>query len=911
MRKFFTLIVALIPAITAFSQCPNGTTPYYLQAADPSSLSNWNVNTLGTGATLSSFSNPNICYLFTYQTSSTFLGITTTTTYNVDGQQAGDWILGGSGAAIILTDNLDNNGFAIGWPAGTKIFMPDGTTMQLEATTSNSIPDFSGAQDLTGDITYSSADGADIEIELGSSSLDIGSLTILSTGSSSISMNYTGTSLNIGTLTVMGNTGTYLSGDFNTATVDIESCQLNISGSTGNTDMDLNGNFVVKTLNVGASHVTKLVGSTVFKVHGTWTSGNSSEDVFTADAPGTSVELDHDDVSFDYWLSVVPNIIGGTDVEYKVLKDIICDTEAVLHFAADANITFTTTQPILVEGIWNDNGLRFLGDFVLDSATNVEFDIPFMSDAGTITISDGAVLTTGWSAGGGTVNAMQIYGDFIQQNAFDDLFLNGSSTIEVMDGGMYFLDESTLQIPISSEFIVRHGGAFVQDEWSSSACLKLGTNLPSEITVEYNFGAATPNVYQYICAPVKDQSLNVSNSASYYYNDCTEGLANWTWTYGAMEAGRGYAVLEPAGLSSWTGIPNNDYFTEAYDPIVGEPETGNTESWTLVGNPYPSPILASEFLTDYDNSYGLMGAVYIWDQAASGATWGDFSSDDYVVVNGTGVSWAGGSFVDTVDASNYWIAPLQGFFVEGDPSANQDNVYFGNEMRLPSLANNYDYSLKSAVKKQKMWFAIRQNTDQASCLVGFIDSATTAWDKYYDAKPNISNMGLSTLVEDSLEAAIQGLPSFTGEEQLILRATLSGDGNYAITIPAQINMDNQEVWLIDPVYGAEHPLHQEDYLFVEASGLTHRDFIIVFKDPNAVTVLEKDKDNSFFGLENQNGKWRYSADAQVRLFDLSGKLMNSYMVKQNDPWTGTPRSEEVIVFMSDKKGHSFTAKMGM
>ncbi|MFT6719217.1 MAG: hypothetical protein ACJAY8_001617, partial [Sphingobacteriales bacterium] len=304
-------------------------------------------------------------------------------------------------------------------------------------------------------------------------------------------------------------------------------------------------------------------------------------------------------------------------------------------------------------------------------------------------------------------------------------------------------------------------------------------------------------------------------------------------------------------------------------------------------------------------------AVYIWDQAASGATWGAFSSDDYVVVNGTGVSWAGGSFVDTVDASNYWIAPFQGFFVEGDPTSSQDNVYFGNEMRLPSLTTNYDFTLKNAAKKQKMWFAIRQNSDQASCLVGFIDSASTGWDKYYDAKPNISNMGLSTLVNDSLEAAIQGLPSFTGEEQLILRATLNGDGNYTITIPAQLDMDNQEVWLIDPVYGAEHPLHQEDYLFLEASGLTHRDFIIVFKDPNAVTVLEKNNTSTFFGLKNENGKWVYTADAQVRLFNLSGKLVDSYSVKHNDPWTGTPGREEVVVYMSNKNGRSFSLKMGM
>ena len=378
--------------------------------------------------------------------------------------------------------------------------------------------------------------------------------------------------------------------------------------------------------------------------------------------------------------------------------------------------------------------------------------------------------------------------------------------------------------------------------------------------------------YTYWSSPITTGSIpDIGGyAANYYYEDMSEGDEGWKWSSHNMEVGRGYALQESGGDSAhFVGIPNNGDLTGPQSGLPG----GQSEAWSFLGNPYPSPINAKDFL---DSNSNINGAIYIWDQSGFVNQWG-FESEEYAIINGTGASWAGNPGADTIDADNFWISPFQGFFVEGVGTAAA--VTFDNGMRDPALSVNPSWSFKSGAEKQKVWFHLRNESNQLyfESLLGFLDGATEDWDNLYDASPNSSGFHLVSMVGED-QAVIQGLPQHTGDEVILWEAKTPTVGTYTFTKDRDFQFD-VDIWLKDLTTQGIVKISEEDFVFTETASNSTRYFEMYFKDPEVGIEEEQIADvNKRIFVKSTNGTM-ITEEGNISVYDIQGRIVQQYELR--------------------------------
>ncbi|MFT5336230.1 MAG: hypothetical protein ACI9YL_000223 [Luteibaculaceae bacterium] len=448
--------------------------------------------------------------------------------------------------------------------------------------------------------------------------------------------------------------------------------------------------------------------------------------------------------------------------------------------------------------------------------------------------------------------------------AEDKVLVGTGHTLRMSSGGQFVAQDTVDNAGIitvekgATDF--SQTGSFVQLEGS------VYINNGGTFGIKNRVGWTDWGRYTYWSSPVVGGLLNEVGgfTANYYFQDMAEGDDGWLWSSFAMEAGRGYVLQEVGGDSVFfQGTPNNGPIS---GPDAGLPG-GQAEAWSLLGNPYPSPINAKDFL---DSNSNINGAVYIWDQGSFPDQWG-FVSTEYSVVNGTGASWVGGAFVDTLDASTFWISPYQGFFVEGVGTAAA--VQFDNGMRDPALDATPTWTFKSGEKK-KIWVQLRDplNLLKTEALVGFLEGATEGWDNLYDARPNSSGFHLASLVGDQ-RAVIQGLPPFTGDEVIQWEALTNLPGEYEFVKDRDFNLPD-DVWLKDLSTDEVVKLTEEPLVFTQELGNAFRFFEMYFKDPSTVGVQETFNTSSQFAQKENTAT--VNANGTISVFDTGGRLIDQY-----------------------------------
>lgn len=431
------------------------------------------------------------------------------------------------------------------------------------------------------------------------------------------------------------------------------------------------------------------------------------------------------------------------------------------------------------------------------------------------------------------------------------------------------------------------GGAFHQlsgSDYSGSGAFLTGNNV----------GYTPFSQYTYWSSPIEEGSLTFFPQVgyNYYYEDMSIADEGWKFSSTEMEPGRGYALNEVGGDEIiFSGKPNNG---DVSGPMAGIPD-GQTEGWSFVGNPYPGPLHTAEFL---EANPQINGAVYIWDQSSFVDQWG-FGTEDYSVVNGTGNIWVGRESLDTIDITNFWISPFQGFFVEGFGSPAP--VSFSNDMRSPELTTNEEWTFKIGGEKQKLWFQLRRPADQVKteALLGFLPNATEDWDRLYDARPNEGAFGLASLVGDE-KAVIQGLPQFTGNEIVRWVGTFDKVGEYQFYFDRSSEFEG-EVWLKDDVLDEVVKLELETPYSFFQSETGARNFTMYFMDPGVIGVDENGIASRTFLQTNKDG-FTALEKGQVRVFDLGGKLIQDYSIGKNESIRPTNNQGVFIVHFENQNG---------
>ena len=328
-----------------------------------------------------------------------------------------------------------------------------------------------------------------------------------------------------------------------------------------------------------------------------------------------------------------------------------------------------------------------------------------------------------------------------------------------------------------------------------------------------------------------------------------------TWVYANenMTKGKGYIVRTPTSFTqasgqtltaTFTGLPNNgiipigiergDYQGTGYvSPANGYVNvTKYDDNENLVGNPYPSAIKASKFLSDPSNA-NIDGFVQVWSHGTQPSTsitdpfYSDYTynytANDFIVYNGTATSSGPAGF-------NGYIGAGQGFFVtmlDGAADATK-SVTFNNGMRQFDYDNSQFYKSGNTnsdpldfqtIDKSRIWLDLVSPTKQVNrMVVGYVDGATLGRDRIFDAVVKVveKEQNFYTVL-DNEPFQIQGRPlPFDNKDKVALGLNLIQTGNYSIAIGASdgLFLDKKtDVYLEDKKLNIIHDLKVSPYLF--------------------------------------------------------------------------------------------------
>jgi hypothetical protein len=274
------------------------------------------------------------------------------------------------------------------------------------------------------------------------------------------------------------------------------------------------------------------------------------------------------------------------------------------------------------------------------------------------------------------------------------------------------------------------------------------------------------------------------------------------------------------------------------NPLITDLVTKYDDNWNLVGNPYPSAIDAKAFMT-YNNN--IEGVVRIWTHgnlpsaAVTNPFYGSFTynytASDFILYNLTGPS--------TQNGYNGYVPSGQGFFVamlDGAADATQ-KIYFNNSMRSKTFDNSQFFRMNnhshtdSTNDKSRIWLdLVGPNEAVSRTMIGYVDGATTAKDRLYDASLKFTgNQDFYSLINNET-MNIQGRPTpFDRRDRVSLGLKVTSGSTYKIAISSVDGVflnSNRPIYLEDKVLNITHNLKQEPYTFTSTIGRFDDRFVL-------------------------------------------------------------------------------------
>gem|GEM_PF-3417814 len=365
-------------------------------------------------------------------------------------------------------------------------------------------------------------------------------------------------------------------------------------------------------------------------------------------------------------------------------------------------------------------------------------------------------------------------------------------------------------------------------------------------------------------------------------------------------------------LGTFNGVPNNGTYTI---PLAN---FGPGKRFTLVGNPYPSPIDPEAFITNPNNAAAITGTLYLW-RKTNGS-----NKPSYCTFNLGGFITNGEDRANEVANLPYQVIQTgQGFFVEGT-GAGSGNVVFDNTMRVDDYTNSFLRTANTAhsantVERNRVWLNVTNAAGAFSqAMIGYVTNATNGFDMNYDGKYiNDGEIALASVL-DAEPYAIQckALP-FSASDVIPMQFTATTAGTYSIAVDRVDGLfaSGQAVYLRDTVTGTVHNLSEGAYSFATESGTFNARFEVVFQastlgvtDPvlseNQVVIYKTPSNEISINTGN------FVMD-HVMIYDLAGRLL--FQQKDiNDSQTVIKvgfATEVLLVKIKTQDGKSVTKKV--
>ena len=400
--------------------------------------------------------------------------------------------------------------------------------------------------------------------------------------------------------------------------------------------------------------------------------------------------------------------------------------------------------------------------------------------------------------------------------AIKSLTINSGATLTVPTG---------LNLTVSS-YINNSGTMTVENNANLIQEGTTNSNIGA-ITVKRNSNALKRLDYTVWSSPVASQQLLAFSPATvanrfFTYNTATN-LYNVVPSPATTNfaLGNGYLIRMPNTASDgvaiaypgeFIGVPNNGSIP------VTLANNGVGMRYNAVGNPYPSPISITQFVSD--NSANITSSLYFWRKtnAAGGSAYCTLNNGTFITNNQA-----------QVFDPNGIIQTGQGFFVEAKDLAT--SLTFNNGQRVSNTAGQF-FKTKQVVENNRIWLNVTNNQGEfGQMAINYTAGATNDVDEF-DAK--YFNDGKTALnsVLNTIDYVIQGraLPfDATDEVTLSFKAITAGTYSIAIDRVDGLFVTAQDIILKDTSTGAETNLKAGPYYFAAEAGAFSSRFVLKYQ----------------------------------------------------------------------------------
>jgi hypothetical protein len=491
------------------------------------------------------------------------------------------------------------------------------------------------------------------------------------------------------------------------------------------------------------------------------------------------------------------------------------------------------------------------------------------------------------------------------------MYVGGNSYVYAKNTPVFIKQDLELA-SASSNFYLREDAQLLQGTSSTSANKGMGS-----VSV-YQEGTVNSFQYNYWCSPVGAPAATAGNAAfgitqlmdpatvtssnnvailpTSNYNGTASPLAiapYWiwklppapvnSWVYvgsgSTLNTGEGFTMKGTSGTNtnSIAGVQNNSGSNQRYD-FRGKPNDGTISvpvgigKLTLTGNPYPSAIDLSAFLTDAINSTGV---AYFWEQdktvdshyiADYKGGYGTFSplggSGNGVYTPATFYSYDGSgnqvSTVGTGSSYNRRFSPIgQGFLIEGitnttvtmknsyrvyvkEGAANlsqfEKNVKSGTKdaktsyfSAIPAVSGK-DYTLVSAEESSHIRLSTLIDDHGVRQLVlAFLPQATDGVDHAMDALSSDQAPADVYFVLDDKEFLINAL-SFDEDKKIAIGFRSVNQASFKLSVKDIVNFTGaNNVYLHDKITNEYFDIKNSFHEVVLPAGTNNSQFELTFK----------------------------------------------------------------------------------
>jgi hypothetical protein len=247
--------------------------------------------------------------------------------------------------------------------------------------------------------------------------------------------------------------------------------------------------------------------------------------------------------------------------------------------------------------------------------------------------------------------------------------------------------------------------------------------------------------------------------------------------------GQSTLVLPNAATIDFKGVPNQGDIELPVTCTGGCFPIDNGNGWSLVANPYQSPI-------DWNSSEwtknGISSTIYIWNP----------SINQYASYNSANPSAA-------TNGGSRYIGPGQSFFIKS--TANTPVLIAHETIKTSTFPDSLFFRISAPQEQLRLMVKMQDSDIQDEAIIEFHDQASEAFNPTFDAyKPELPGMNLSfSLVNelgDALSVHAFAKPNLTYTDKIIPVKIKAESGTYEITAEQLESFGNDVQFFIEDRY---------------------------------------------------------------------------------------------------------------